>query len=466
MIKVLVVDDDHLVRTGFIAIMPWQKHGLEVVGQANNGHKALEILLDHEVDLMITDLAMPGMSGIELMRQVKQLYPNLHMVVLTFHHEFEYAQEAIRLGAIDYITKVELEHEQMDEVLNRIASRIYEREAALVESRGQYEKEQRFIAMESIFVLVSLFPQDDYKWIEQMTVEIPAAVYKLDERLWWIEGERQEDEPALIADILRSVQLHPNWVLVKWNGVRGIERERMYLALREYRDNQLYYFYQHEVSFYEHSVTMLKERESVSDKSELHSMKERWSSFEWMVDDEWFGKLLGELSEHKLPPEKLEAIFDAAAPIWERLFDCKLQVDISRFYCWQHWVDWLKEVRASVQVLTKTLPYSPEVTNSIMKAVAYIQQNLEEELHMPEVARLVGVSRSYFSRCFRDSTGKTFNDYVRDIRIDHAKKLLKETNKSITWIASQSGYPNEKYFCKVFRDVTGSLPSLYRKNPK
>ncbi|UUZ86876.1 helix-turn-helix transcriptional regulator [Paenibacillus sp. P26] len=62
--------------------------------------------------------------------------------------------------------------------------------------------------------------------------------------------------------------------------------------------------------------------------------------------------------------------------------------------------------------------------------------------------------------------GITFNDYVRAARVEHAKALLRQTGKTIGWIASQSGYPNEKYFCRVFREVTGMLPSEYRKRSK
>ncbi|MNR32770.1 Bifunctional transcriptional activator/DNA repair enzyme AdaA [compost metagenome] len=74
------------------------------------------------------------------------------------------------------------------------------------------------------------------------------------------------------------------------------------------------------------------------------------------------------------------------------------------------------------------------------------------------------MSRSYFSRCFRDIAGKTFNDFVREVRVNHAKNMLVQTGKSIGWIATQAGYPNEKYFSKVFRELTGMLPGEFRKN--
>lgn len=255
MMKVLVVDDDHLVRKGFISMMPWKDYNLEVVGEASNGRKALEFLEHHQVHLLITDLAMPVMSGIDLMRSVKERYRHIAMVVLTFHQDFEFIQEALRLGALDYITKVELEHEHMGEVLKRI--------------------------------------------VNKMKEQTP-------------EADRRTELPDIVME---------------------------------------------------------------------------------------------------------------------------------------------EEAGA----------YSPEVKASVAKAVQIIHEELQEELHLPDVARRVNMSRSYFSRCFRDLVGKTFNDYIREVRVNHAKQLLSRTERTIGWVATQSGYPNEKYFGKVFRDVAGVLPSEFRK---
>lgn len=258
MIKVLVVDDDHLVRKGFISMMPWQENSLEVVGEAGNGKKALEFLECHQVDLLITDIAMPFMSGIELMRRVKEQYPDICMVVLTFHQDFELIQEALRLGALDYITKVELEDEQMNEVLLCIVNKMKE-----------------------------------------------------------LHARNGESKVPLTGGYARNME-----------------------------------------------------------------------------------------------PES---------------------------------------------------PYSSEVQASIFMAVDIVHQELQEELYLPKIAKRVNMSRSYFSRCFRDVVGKTFNDYIREVRVNHAKNLLSQTGKSISWVATQSGYPNEKYFGKVFREITGMLPSEFRK---
>ncbi len=124
MIKVLLVEDDKLVRKSLITAFDWAKFDMEIVGDSKNGEKALEFLREQKVDLIITDLAMPIMSGIELIRKVKQWYPSVFIVVLSLHQDFEYIQEAMRLGAIDYIAKVELDTNSMDETLERIHNRI------------------------------------------------------------------------------------------------------------------------------------------------------------------------------------------------------------------------------------------------------------------------------------------------------------------------------------------------------
>lgn len=126
MIKVMIVDDDKLVRKGLISAMPWDDFDMEVVGEASNGEKALEFIAANAIDLLLTDLAMPVMSGIELLKIVRKQYPSIYTVVLTFHQDFEYIQEALRLGAIDYIAKVQLEKERFEEVLERIYKRIKE----------------------------------------------------------------------------------------------------------------------------------------------------------------------------------------------------------------------------------------------------------------------------------------------------------------------------------------------------
>ena len=100
---------------------------MKVVGEAANGEKALDFLKTNRVDLLMTDLAMPVMSGIELIRAVRKLYPSIAIAVLTLHQDFEYIQEALRLGAIDYIAKVELEKNSSKKCFSAFTRALWQR---------------------------------------------------------------------------------------------------------------------------------------------------------------------------------------------------------------------------------------------------------------------------------------------------------------------------------------------------
>ena len=124
MLKVLIVDDDRLARKGLITVMPWEKYGMEVAGECANGVQALEFLGRNRVDLVFSDLEMPVMSGLELIERARGRFPELPFVVLTVHTDFEFIQKVLRLGAIDYIAKVQLDQENLDVVLKRISERL------------------------------------------------------------------------------------------------------------------------------------------------------------------------------------------------------------------------------------------------------------------------------------------------------------------------------------------------------
>lgn len=124
MIHTIIVDDEIYARKGLISVLPWEKVGFKIVGEASSGEKALEFLKSNRVDVVFTDLTMPGMSGFEFMKELQSEYPEMKAVVLTCHQDFGFIQEAMRLGAIDYIVKTQLEKEKLEEVLERISTRI------------------------------------------------------------------------------------------------------------------------------------------------------------------------------------------------------------------------------------------------------------------------------------------------------------------------------------------------------
>ena len=127
--KVLVVDDDKLARKGLISIMDWGKYGFEVVGDVQNGRKALEFLKDNVVDIVFTDIDMPEIDGIELMKRCKKEYPDVKFVVFSMYEDFRYAQSALRLGALDYISKISFDGDECDQILELVERKYKENQS-------------------------------------------------------------------------------------------------------------------------------------------------------------------------------------------------------------------------------------------------------------------------------------------------------------------------------------------------
>jgi len=464
-IKVLVVDDDKLVRQGLISAMPWSEFEMEVVGEANNGEKALEFLERHEVDLLLTDLAMPVMSGIELMRAVRPKYPTLYIVVLTLHQDFEYIQEALRLGAIDYIAKVQLERERFDAVLGRVHQRISE------ERRG------RVPAAPDVYdagLGWALFVRDGdvVERSEPLVREAPfaqASCEEVEDGLWlWTCGERATPDEAAFAAWSRRLSQRDGWLLLRVSGLSGKRRAAVHRWLRAYRAREYFYAYEPDHRFADTTVDQLASPPQEPGETLALSLRDEWLSLEWLREEEGaFAERLLRLRDARLPAARLSTILFVVESEWSRVF-AAVSGERDRPPLpepLEHWSEaeaWLRDVRRWTAEATGASYYSPEVAAAVMKAIAIVKEEWNGPLLAADVAKRVNMSRSYFSQCFRDIGGKPFNEYVRAIRMEKAKEYLQHTAKGVQWIAEQTGYQDEKYFSRLFREYTGLLPSEYR----
>ncbi|MDO3677009.1 response regulator transcription factor [Paenibacillus ehimensis] len=116
-LKVLIADDEVIIRRGLISTVPWDKYGMTVVADVPNGRRGWEAFLEHRPDVVITDIVMPEMDGIELARKVKACEPRTKILLLSCHRDFEYAQQGIKLGASGYLLKTSFNDEELEEFL-------------------------------------------------------------------------------------------------------------------------------------------------------------------------------------------------------------------------------------------------------------------------------------------------------------------------------------------------------------
>ena len=134
MYRTLVADDDFLVRSYLKTLDSWEKAGYEIVDDAEDGEEAYGFLQKEKIDVLVTDLTMPVMDGIELIRKIREENRDIYIIVLSCHDDFEYVKEAMRLGADEYVLKNSLDEDSLYDTL--------EKSARLIEKRREKSQEQ------------------------------------------------------------------------------------------------------------------------------------------------------------------------------------------------------------------------------------------------------------------------------------------------------------------------------------
>jgi len=182
MIKIVIVDDELLIRVGIKSSLNWEDHGFEIVGQAENGIKAIEVIEKTHPDIVLTDIKMPKMDGLELISEIRKRFPSIKTVVLSCLNEIDYVKKAMKLGAEDYILKLSIEPESLLEVLTKVRQ-VIESESNIPSTAKVVEEELRvnhYVLKEDIYrkmVAGSIGPKDFVNELCSLGIEIKTGTF-------------------------------------------------------------------------------------------------------------------------------------------------------------------------------------------------------------------------------------------------------------------------------------------------
>lgn len=452
MLNTLIVDDEKLVRKGLISTMPWEKYGIRIIGEAGNGRAALDFMQKHDVDLLFVDLTMPTMNGFELMKAVRMRDPKTWIVVLTCHQDFDYIQEAMRAGAIDYIVKTQMDKESMDDILARIVERIrYDQGSKATSSGAQTPK----TAPRRIFLLALMSANKDKESASNLLkASVPSAT-PYGDRIWSIACTDDETESSLRRFAAQS----DDFVLVIVHGEPHISAASIW--------NYLFYEYEPNRSAFEWADLPAKAAGNQT-RDETKRLEEHWFLFRWLYDEEQW-RLAIALIEQTRPDSRLVTeMFRLSVSLWRQMFRSSGGPDPyerlpESLLSWRDTKQVLDELRSELKQRMKGSAYFIEIIVSILKSLYYLSQLDDLRVNRDLVAAKFNMSSGYFSECFKTIVGKSFGEYVREMQIEKAKRLLVETSDPIYRIADRTGYKDEKYFSKIFRERVGINPAEYRK---
>lgn len=456
MYRVLIVDDDKLTRKGLIASMPWKEYGMEVVGECSNGAQALDFLESHETDLVLTDLEMPVMSGMEFIKKASVRYPYLQFVVLTVHTDFEYIQEALRMGIIDYIAKVQFDKENFDVILQRIADRLNAKTKEMDIIHGQRE----YLQAGSVYVLLEEFEIEESgaeRFLSKNDLWGDSGLKEMLSGIWYWSGTTQNYE---------FPEYYEGCILLHISQVKGIPVYEFEKALLKYKKEKFFWDYTGEKRVMEYTYKDLLEDQNMLTEDEFQKLKERWISFKWIQEASLFERIKFDMKNNKMTVSKLYHIMLALENAWNQNYAYIVSEKIimpSEFKSWKEVEEWLYEIYRTANTKFQDERQEGDIASIVVKASKFVEENYEKHILLEKLASEYNISRSYFSICFGKVMGMSFCDYLRKVRIDKAKIYLKNTKMTIAAIAEAIGYEDEKYFSRVFKKNEGISPVEYRK---
>jgi two-component system response regulator YesN len=516
--KVFFVEDEIVTREGIRDNVDWMANGFEFCGEAPDGEIALPLLQTARPDLLITDIRMPFMDGLQLCKIVRERMPWVKIIILSGHDEFEYAQKAIGLGVTEYLLKpvtvqtlhsvlqkiaAQLDQERKEqEHLRKLQDDVEENRAALrerlllklvvgaVSSTDAIEKAQLLgldiIARYYLVVIIKIeladrseqFDYAEYQQVQQILmglVEHNPDVFILkkgwDELVLIMKGNTpeylEEEKDLLLERVKREVQ-QPRYQLVI--GVGALKKriaEIRQSFVEALASTQTVADAKVSLNYTTDKAELLKLDKSAVDNYLRCGVKEEF--------DEFFDTYIQPLRETALASYLIKNYMFVDIVLATAQLVNELGGDVDQIIPELDSIEMtLTNIKTTEQlreqarkILIGALAFRDSRTSNhagmVQQAKQYIDRHyMDPALSLNQVAAQVNLSPSYFSVVFGQATGQTFKEYLTEIRIKKAKELLRMTTQGSADISYQVGFSDPHYFSYVFRRNTGLSPTQFR----
>ncbi|NBD25364.1 response regulator [Paenibacillus sp. T1] len=527
MLKVLIVDDEPSNIQGLVRYIDWQGLGYDKPATMESGEEALEELRASTYDVLISDVSMPGMNGIELVAAAKKARPHIQVLMISGYNEFEFVQDAIHVGAQAYVLKPL----KMEEVSSRLGGfrETLEKMRSIVEQTTELEKKvsESLKLVKERFVndLIAEIPQTDdmlASWNSLMALPDVAAgfrilVFGLDhflsprqeakDRILLGSGFKQTIEVGLSGtEPLFLAQITPDEVVALHFGQSPEERAKAEKRLpfiqnmmREqygatvtvgsgrsgsrWEEVPLHY---KEIKFMMAKARLISDgqivRHDYMDRAEFQDFRLREEFMPTIVklmesgDSAKVGAYMNRILDVLLAQEPASFSYVQAfgmSFLSELIRNLKWKDDANgemNILMWRRMLD----CGSTGQIIVLLVDYVDRYMtiekkesmnqqhNLIKRIAASIEERLQENWTVKQLAEEFSLNASYLSVLFKREMGKTISEFVQETRIDRARELLKDPGIKVYEVADRVGIQTSAYFTYLFKKLVGCTPQEYR----
>jgi two-component system response regulator YesN len=470
MYKVFICDDEKMGIKSLIATVDWAKNGFEVSGEAYDGLSALDLIIKTRPHLVITDIQMPGMSGLELMKKVSALNLKTLFVVISGYAEFAYVQKAINNGALGYLLKP-FDELEISDILVKAKQSIdinktsLETELLTLISDGGPDKGGRKI---------EIFKMLGFEWnrntaITTIVIKGPKIVGLLSEfncvdlRLGNTKNAyliRTDDLKEVEKNLLNFIKVNniiagisnPCYQLDELDTAiynASVAADQSFMTGK----NGIYHFSASENSNFKDILAKLQKVLAKRDFTEtmifFDSIEETFTKGDYSVKQA--------IKFYNVIMYSFQAINIGGSGViddYEKLIETYKDVKEMLVFLRNMLVEPL-----GVYINSNTMDVKNETFRHVIK---YVNEEFFEDLSIQVIAQKFSINANYVSQLFKKEIGVTFTEYLTNLRVNYAIRLLKTTELPISNVAEKSGFGDYFYFTRIFKKSTGQTPSAYR----
>ncbi len=511
MFCILIVDDETAVRSSLSSILDWENEGFRIAGTASNGQAALKLMQAQNIDVLFTDIKMPLMDGLELIRRVNELPKRPAVIVLSAYSEFDLVRQAFKLGAYDYVLKNDITQAYITELLRTIRPYLHKKGCEEPRSDKPDRQEQfRRMVMGDMRESTALLPA---KWclacleIDNFKKESIRFGEDLKSSLTQPMLEFAQQVPRIAAkcivtpvsfsrfiilfttdDAIRQAHSICQQVQRVWKDYMnlsitgGISRigelpEDFPGRLQESYDNMTLKFI-----FGAGGIFTSQEQALFDVKSAQNCLIQLQPLLEGLRNVKTTQQLLV-LQQPLIAKMYRGTLEEARIMALEVIYNFQLQLldagdDMWNVFNTAYGTDFYQKIRSLLSIRDVELMlggvihwiheylYNTQLetkTDVIEKAKDFIAKHYTDpELHLSAVADYVGLSEKYFSSRFNKETGQSFVNYLTALRIAHAKQLILKTDMKMYEISEAAGFTSVEHFTRVFKKVEQISPKKFR----
>ena len=503
MYKAMIIDDESIVRWGIRDLIPWETEGFSLCEDGKDGRDGLKKLLENRPDLVLVDIKMPGIDGIELIRQARKEGFDGRFIILTGYSEFEFAQSAIPLGVEEYLLKP-IDEDDLALCVRKIYEKLEKQEG-----EKRYHSENEDVAREEVLrkILLNAGSQETLKGqMERYRISFGEGVLCVailtDREISGTEPGR--DFADKVNNFLQDTSLYcqkarmDNQVVLISHGLDykswgGMLTERNQFLKKKYPTglltsvgNNVNKWYDLCYS-YEFAKFMLEQEFLLGqyDVLSIQAIEEQQKIAENLPADYYV--MLIEVGDLDGIRECVEKYKTFCIKNLMKEMDIKIQIlynlmvirnSIGKKYDipedtiakrmeelnQAQKLDYVMELYTQImQDMCKEIESGASDT-VIKRMYYYMEKNFHQDLKLENFAKMFNYNTNYLGRIFRKEIGDSFNNLLDTIRITNAKRLLTETDLKVYQISEQVGYKNIDYFYLKFKKYVGISPMEYKKN--